>query len=203
VAIIDTADDLNANAANAALKILEEPPQRGVLLLVSNAPGGLLATMRSRCRRLRFTSPDEAAASEWVAAKSGVDLADARRLVKMAKGAPGRAWRLASAGAIEADDAARALLRSLPRLDSSVMMGLADGFRGNGGPGRFEMMLERMADQVAAMASNQAVAGEGAMLDRWAETWETLVALPRDVESVNLDRVDAFYTALWRLRSIA
>ena len=64
-------------------------------------------------------------------------------------------------------------------------------------------MLERMADQVAAMASNQAVAGEGAMLDRWAETWETLVALPRDVESVNLDRVDAFYTALWRLRSIA
>ena len=51
VAIIDAADDLNLNAANALLKVLEEPPERGVLFLVTHAPGRLLATIRSRCRR--------------------------------------------------------------------------------------------------------------------------------------------------------
>ena len=54
VAIVDAVDDMNPNAANALLKTLEEPPPRGVLLLVSHAPGGLLPTIRSRCRRLRF-----------------------------------------------------------------------------------------------------------------------------------------------------
>ena len=52
VAIIDAADDLNLNAANALLKVLEEPPERGVLFLVTHAPGRLLATIRSRCSRL-------------------------------------------------------------------------------------------------------------------------------------------------------
>src|SRR3954470_15143989 len=54
VAIVDAADDLNPNAANAILKTLEEPPPRGVLLMVSHAPGRLLPTIRSRCRRLAF-----------------------------------------------------------------------------------------------------------------------------------------------------
>ena len=57
VAIIDAADDLNVNAANAILKTLEEPPPRGVLFLVSHAPGRLLPTIRSRCRTLAFRTP--------------------------------------------------------------------------------------------------------------------------------------------------
>ncbi|MBV9510117.1 MAG: AAA family ATPase, partial [Caulobacteraceae bacterium] len=52
VAIVDAVDDMNSNAANALLKTLEEPPERGVLFLVSHTPGGLLPTIRSRCRRL-------------------------------------------------------------------------------------------------------------------------------------------------------
>jgi DNA polymerase-3 subunit delta' len=58
VAIIDAADDLNVNAANAVLKTLEEPPARGVILLVSHSPGRLLPTIRSRCRRLAVPAPD-------------------------------------------------------------------------------------------------------------------------------------------------
>jgi DNA polymerase-3 subunit delta' len=46
VAIIDTADDLNRNAANALLNALEEPPAKTLLLLLSEAPGRLLATIR-------------------------------------------------------------------------------------------------------------------------------------------------------------
>src|SRR4029450_8026193 len=54
VAIVEAADDLNVNAANAILKTLEEPPPAGVRLMVAHAPGRLLATIRSRCRRLAF-----------------------------------------------------------------------------------------------------------------------------------------------------
>jgi len=64
VAIIDTADDLNANGANAVLKTLEEPSARGVILLVSHAPGRLLPTLRSRCRRLAFPPWPEAAVAD-------------------------------------------------------------------------------------------------------------------------------------------
>src|SRR5262249_42605211 len=52
VAIVDAADEMNRNAANAVLKILEEPPPNAVLLIVAHAPGRLLPTIRSRCRRL-------------------------------------------------------------------------------------------------------------------------------------------------------
>ena len=52
VALVDAADEMNRNAANAVLKILEEPPPNAVLLIVAHAPGRLLPTIRSRCRRL-------------------------------------------------------------------------------------------------------------------------------------------------------
>src|ERR1700737_2550694 len=52
VCIVDTVDELNPNAANALLKILEEPPRQSLFLLVSHAPGRVLPTILSRCRRL-------------------------------------------------------------------------------------------------------------------------------------------------------
>ena len=61
VAIVDTADEMNDNAANALLKLLEEPPGRAMLLLLSNTPGRLLPTIRSRCQRLELRPLDEQA----------------------------------------------------------------------------------------------------------------------------------------------
>ena len=60
VAIVDTADDMNDNAANALLKMLEEPPVNAMLLLLSNTPGRLLPTIRSRCQRLDLRPLDDA-----------------------------------------------------------------------------------------------------------------------------------------------
>ncbi len=60
MAIIDTADDMNDNAANALLKGLEEPPAGAMLLLLSNTPGRLLPTIRSRCQRLDLRTLDDA-----------------------------------------------------------------------------------------------------------------------------------------------
>lgn len=203
VAIIDAVDDLNVNAANAVLKTLEEPPPRGVVFLVSHSPGRLLPTIRSRCRRLAFPPWTEARAAAFVARRSEVSIEDATALARMARGAPGRAMELAKSGALAADRAAHDLLRKLPQLDEAAMLGIADGFRGPEGQARFNLMLERLADQVREMALRSASAGETAGLYRWAESWSRLVDLPGEVEGINLDRADAFISAMGELRAAA
>lgn len=203
VAIIDAADDLNINAANAVLKTLEEPPARGVLFLVSHAPGGLLATIRSRCRRLAFSPwPLERVAS-FVEERTGLPRDDATRLARISKGAPGKALSLAIEGALGVDDAAREILRSLPKGDEAAFLAMAESFRGGQGARRFELLFERLAEQVRDMTVESAAAGHTGDLDRWAQAWERLVAIPHEVEAVNLDRADAFWTAIGDLRAAA
>lgn len=203
VAIIDAADDLNVNAANAILKTLEEPPPRGVLLLVSHAPGKLLPTIRSRCRRLAFTAPDEQVTTDFLESRTGMSHDHASRLAKMAGGAPGLALRLAAAKALEADDEAHDILRNLPRLDEGALLALADGFRRPEGQQRFNLLVERIMDQIRGMAVGQATGGGGEGLDRWVQAWERLAVLPDQTEGLNLDRADAFWTAMRELRAAA
>jgi DNA polymerase III subunit delta' len=203
VAIIDAVDDLNVNAANAVLKTLEEPPERGVLLLVSHSPGRLLATIRSRCRTLAFSPLEEEAVAAILQQRADLTFEDATRLARMAHGAPGLALRLASVGALEVDAAAHEILRSLPRTDDAALLALADKFRGAEGQERFELLFSRLAEQVHDMATAQALAGEGVGLDRWAQAWELLTRLPGEAEALNLDRVDAFFTAMRELRAAA
>ena len=203
VAIIDAADDLNPNSANAILKTLEEPPPRGVIFLVSHAPGRLLPTIRSRCRRLTFTAPGEAMAADFLTARTDLTAEQAARLAKMAGGAPGLALRLAAADALGADDAAHEILRNLPRLDEGALMILADSFRGPEGQGRFDLLFDRLGAQIQAMAVGQAMAGVGEGLDRWVQAWDRLRVLPDQTEGLNLDRADAFWTAVRELRIAA
>jgi DNA polymerase-3 subunit delta' len=202
VAIVDAADDLNVNAANALLKTLEEPPTRGVLLLVSHSPGRLIATIRSRCRRLALGALPEDAVAAFVQAGAGLDDEQALRLARMSGGAPGRALSLADAGAIALDDAARELLRGLPGVDEAMALSLADRFRGGEGAVQFSLLFERLADRVHALATARSAEGRGS-LDRWAQAWETLNRLPREAEALNLDRADALFAALSELREAA
>jgi len=203
VAIIDAADDLNVNAANAILKTLEEPPPRGVLLLVSHAPGKLLPTIRSRCRRLAFTAPGEAVTTAFVESRTGLTHDQSARLAKMSGGAPGLALRMAATDALSADDDAHEILRSLPRLDDGALLALADRFRGPEGQGRFNLLIDRITDQIRTMATGQALNGGGPGLDRWVQAWERLSVLPDQTEGLNLDRADAFFTAMRELRAAA
>lgn len=202
VAIIDAADDLNVNAANAILKTLEEPPPRGVLLMVSHAPGRLLPTIRSRCRRLAFAPLSLEAAAAFVREREDVSAEDALRLARMANGAPGRAWTLAKADALAMDDAARALLEDLPQVNEGLALSLADRFRGGEGMAQFSLLFDRLSERVHRFAAERAAAGIGG-LDRWAAAWETLERLPREAEALNLDRADALFAALAELRQAA
>ncbi|MGZ2411357.1 DNA polymerase III subunit delta' [Sphingomonas sp. F9_3S_D5_B_2] len=112
VAVIDTIDELESSAANALLKILEEPPANTIFLLVSHAPGRLLPTIRSRCRRVDF-QPLEDDAMTSVLAREAPELGSADRegIVAMAAGSAGRAIALAELGLAKLEDTASAILR--------------------------------------------------------------------------------------------
>jgi DNA polymerase-3 subunit delta' len=85
------------------------------------------------------------------------------------------------------------------------MQHLADRFRGPEGATRFELLFDRLADHIHAMAAGQALEGVGEPrdLDRWAVAYEMLTLAPREAEALNLDRADSFFTALSLLKAIA
>lgn len=203
VAIIDAADDLNVNSANAVLKTLEEPPPRGVIFLVSHAPGGLIATIRSRCRRLAFAPWDDEAVAGFVRDRLNVPQAEAQGLARMAGGAPGRALELAATGALEIDAQAEKLLTGLPGADEAALVSIADKFRGGEGALRFGLLMERLAARVHDRTVSLALQAPDPALDTWAAAWNRLIALPREAEALNLDRADVFWSALADLRIAA
>ncbi len=197
VAILDAADDLNVNSANAVLKTLEEPPPRGVLLLVSHAPGRLLPTLRSRCRRLGFAPWTTGALAALLRAR-GLDPSHA----EAARGSPGRALALAEGGE-GASDALASLVDRLPQVDEAQLLKLGEGFRGAEGGERFAELLARLADHLRERLADAAVAGDLRGLDAWARAWERLAALPAEAETLNLDRVDALGSVWAELRAAA
>jgi DNA polymerase-3 subunit delta' len=112
VAVIDTVDDLETSGANALLKILEEPPANTLFFLVSNAPGRLLPTIRSRCRRLEFERLSDGAMTSILERHAAdVGNAERERIVAMSFGSAERALAFAELGLAKLEDAAIAILR--------------------------------------------------------------------------------------------
>ncbi len=191
VAIIDTADDLNVNAANALLKILEEPPESGVLFLITHAPGRLLATIRSRCRRLSLPVWSLDRLETLVRNRTGADPENARLAAEMASGSPGAALTLASGTMQEVDALARNWVMGAA-VDRAEQMAVADTFRGAEGQARFEALMDRILAAVK-MRALEAPAGQGAL---WAELWSRLSELPDRAAAINLDKADVLAGAL-------
>lgn len=201
VVIVDPADDLTEPAENALLKTLEEPPERGVLFLVSHAPGGLLPTIRSRCRRLGFPPWPEEVVAAFVHARTGVAQDVAHRAARLAGGAPGRALSSLSDGGLELDAAAEDLLAGLPRVDGTAVAALADRFRGAEGLERFLSFFERLGGHLRLRA--EAASGDPAAAARWAGAWEMTQTRAAEAEAVNLDRADVLWTTVASLRRLA
>jgi len=192
VAIIDAADDLNINSANALLKTLEEPPERGVLFLVTHSPARLLVTIRSRCRRLGFRPWPADEVSGLLERRLGLQPGDARALALMAGGSPGQALELAQQGALEIDATARALvLGDAP--DEAEMLRFADGLRGGEGQVRLELLFSRLAQAVRERA-------EVERPEAWGAIWDRLVRTPGEAANLNLDRADVLFSALADIR---
>lgn len=168
VVIVDAADEMNRSAANALLKMLEEPPARTLFLLISHAPGRLLPTIRSRCRRLAF-APLETADVIAVLRRVKPDLApeEAEELARLAEGAPGRALRFAG---LDIGKLERTLAELRRTGDPSGRLGLAlaETLASPAAQPRYEAFLELVQEDLAAQAR---AAGPQALAPR-VELWE-------------------------------
>ena len=122
VVVIDSIDELNRNAANALLKVLEEPPAQALIILVSHAPGRLLPTIRSRCRRLTLGPLDERVMEELLSRHSpGLAEADRRLLIRIADGSIGRALEIVAGGSLDLYRDIAGQLLQLPKLDAAAL----------------------------------------------------------------------------------
>jgi DNA polymerase-3 subunit delta' len=172
VAIVDTADDMNPQAANALLKALEEPPARAMLMLLSNAPGQLLPTIRSRCQRLDLRPLSDADVEKELSARlPDMPASDRAMLVKISGGSIGVALTLAEDDGLALAQEAERLVDRAASPDIGATLALADKLsRVGDGTDRFgTFLIEALTNRIYTRALEG-----GAGLDRWADLLEKL-----------------------------
>ena len=190
VVIIDAADDLETGAANALLKMLEEPPASTIFLLISHAPGRLLPTIRSRCRSLAFGRLDDDAMTSFLLHHApDLDTITRAVIITLADGSPGTAL-----GVIEADvpgiDATLREIAADGDGNAAMRLELATKLAGKAALSRYEAFLRRAPAFIAARARS----AEGERLAHVVEHWEAArgladvaIAASLPVESVVFD----------------
>lgn len=187
IAIIDAVDDLNRSGANALLKVLEEPPQRGLLLLIAHSTARVPPTLRSRCRiiSLRPLAPEDVAAALAAAMGEGIDEARIAAAAGAADGSVARALTLLDEDALTLREQALEILGRLPAVDPADLHLLGDALAGTD-----PQPLAAFLDTVNAWLSQRLAADHGdlARLNRLAEASEHINAAARDAETYNLER---------------
>jgi len=191
VCIVDTVDELNPNAANALLKILEEPPRQSLFLLVSHAPARVLPTIQSRCRKLalRPLAADDVIRAAAEAANLAIDDPALAEAAAAAEGSVARALTLLGGDALKLHQRTAALLESLPRVDPRELHALGDAL----GPSD-RAALAAFIDSVDRWVSERLRADDAAAnanlprLARLAEVWEKINRAARDTAEYNLER---------------
>jgi DNA polymerase III subunit delta' len=207
VVIVDEANDLNVNAANALLKSLEEPPARAVFLLISSASGQLLPTIRSRCRMLPLQPLSKTAlraAATQAFEASGNPAPNGSvwpALERLAEGSVGRLLSLQGAGGLELNERVVQLVASVPRIDWRGVHALSDELQPMAAQARFELFYELLLEYLGRLIRAQA-GGDGEAQDRevaarligegrlasFAALWERIGREKTDALALNLDR---------------
>lgn len=223
VAIVDSADEMNRNSANAVLKILEEPPPNAVLLIVSHAPGRLLPTIRSRCRRLALQPLKDETVVKLLGDYAPETKDEERRaLALLAEGSIGRALELAGAGSLDLYREMVEVLATLPELDMPRLHAFAERFAKRGEEANadwralnylFDGWLKGLVRQAALTTEAAAVvpmeAGLRARLlgaasvDRWMDASDEVGRLFSRADAVNLDRKQTVLGSFLKLQGAA
>lgn len=189
VAIIDAADDMNTAAANAILKVLEEPPARCVFFLISHTPGRLLPTIRSRCRTLQFSPLADEEVQAIVEAASDESAEDVAAILPMAVGSPGRALWLLEGHALDYMAAINRMFAALPAFDRQTVLGLADQMSDRASTPAYKVGWSLLQD-VAARSIRACVAQGGELhsipLERWLAFADNLSTSKRQIDGLNL-----------------
>jgi DNA polymerase III subunit delta' len=220
VVIVDGADEMNRNAANALLKILEEPPRRSLLILVAHSPGRLLATIRSRCRRFPL-APLQPAIVRLLLGRYRPDLpeAQAAALTGLCGGSIGRALDLAAAGGVELYESVLALLSRDGGIDPAALHAFADRLA-RGDAEEAYRAVEELVAQLLARVAGTAARGTGGALEtresafvqrlgerapaaRWAELRDEIGGLFARTDALNLDRKQAILGTFFAIEGAA
>lgn len=210
VVIVDPAEAMNTNAANALLKVLEEPPAQALLILVSHQPGRLLPTIRSRCRVMNLQAPSaDATASIFAQQQSGADDATLQQLLQLAQGSPGLALQFHEQGALTlyhqllaclqsgdaqaiqkfAADAAKAAPQQWPVIRAMLLQAL------------YRLSLsQRLTDAFTPLDAEEKTAFDALSrmqpLPYWLELWEKAETLLAQVTSLTLDKKQVLISLL-------
>ncbi len=219
IVIVDAADEMNRAAANAILKVLEEPPPATVFLLVSHAPGRLLPTIRSRCRMLQLQPLAVGIVDELLADYCG-ELEDHERamLAALANGSVGEAIALADAGGLALYREMMKLLGSLATLDLAAVHTFGDKLARAGNAAAFETFSRMLSDwlqrlvrsaacgdtqEVVVPGEAEAIAafgGAGRLAQNLA-VWEKVSRLLSSAERANLDRKQVVVSAFLSMQA--
>jgi DNA polymerase III subunit delta' len=191
VCIVDTVDELNPNAANALLKVLEEPPRQSLFLLVSHAPARVLPTIQSRCRKLalRPLATAEVINATAQAANIAIDDPALAEAAAAADGSVARVLTLLGGDAIKLHQRTAALLATLPQIDLRELHALGDALGGSD-----RVALAAFIDSIDRWVSERLRADDAnananlPRLARLAEVWEKINRAARDTAEYNLER---------------
>ncbi|MBL70908.1 MAG: DNA polymerase III subunit delta' [Rhodobiaceae bacterium] len=210
VAIIDSIDDMNKNGVNALLKLIEEPPEKSLFLIVCQNPGRVLDTITSRCRMLRFNALDEVDLQSIVSARmESSDQNEIAASAFLAQGSAGYALTLCAEGGFDLYREMIGVLETVPQLDVEKLHGLAGRFSARAAPEQFSIfcfLLSGWLHRFVRCASMGTVfqpvfEGEEALAARLLSTglgvepfialWEKVEQDSRAVAALNLDKKQA------------
>ena len=188
VCIVDCAEDLNASAANALLKLIEEPPPRSVFFIVAHKPAQVIPTIRSRCRKLLLRPLSEADLVKTAAAV-GVEASasDIAAAAARAHGSAREMLRILEGEGVDLDRAVQGLLDALPQIDWRALHKLSDQVAARDAEVAWDAMLSAVFDWLSRQLRLRE--GQGAArLARFAEVWEKVAAEARETAALNLDK---------------
>jgi DNA polymerase-3 subunit delta' len=201
VAIVDPIDDCNANAANALLKTLEEPPPETTFLLVSHRPGQLLPTIHSRCHSLALRALGDTDVSTVLTAQrpdAGVD--EIARAVGFARGRPRRGFEALALSPESVLGGLQTWLQAPLRHPSAIHLALADAIGADRDGPDLSFARELLNDWLAEEAKAAAISGERMRLASAGELWEKADALFAETDALNLDMRQTLVTIFDAIR---
>jgi DNA polymerase-3 subunit delta' len=195
IVIVDTADDLNRNAANAILKILEEPPRRSLFLVLSHAPGKLLPTIRSRClplmlRPLGDEDLLQAIGHLGMAAEAG------QRGVSESGGSVGQFLKLVNYGGLEIIEALDSILSSKGGAQRRAMHRVADAVSQKDNDTLFDFFIDHVGELLVSEARKAALSGSTSRAASIADQHGRIAEWVAQSEAYNLDRKQTILSLL-------
>ncbi|HBF31312.1 DNA polymerase III subunit delta' [Rhizobium sp.] len=197
IVIIDPADDMNRNAANAILKVLEEPPKRSLFLVLSHAPGKLLPTIRSRCMPLKLEALGEANLSQALAhLGTPISPDQSATLTDQAKGSVSQALKLLNYGGMDIIQAFNDLLANQGASARRQMHKLADVLSAKDSDVIYQFFIEHLCEFLMDNAKDAAMRGDLGRADRLSRLSSGIIEKLGIAGAYNLDRKQSLLEVL-------